>query len=143
LMMSDRERADVQRAQSTWSTLNALTLHLANLGAGRTSLLLVSEQADPVLRRRGFEALPSSTSVTRTANRSNVSIYVFDPRTAAEQAASPDEGPNLLRVLADDTDGALFNGPQAAAGLRRMLADASSYYLVSYQSARNQDGLFH
>jgi VWFA-related protein len=143
LMMSDRERADVQRVQTTWSTLNALTLHLANLGAGRTSLLLVSEQADPVLRRRGFEALPSSSSVTRTANRSNVSIYVFDPRTAAEQAATPDEGPNLLRVLADDTDGAMFNGPSAAGGLKQMLADASSYYLVSYQSARNQDGLFH
>src|SRR5665213_3640539 len=76
-IVTDRGRADVQRAQSTWSTLNALTLHLANLGAGRSSLLLVSEQADPVMNRRGFESLPSSTAVTRTANRSNVSVYVF------------------------------------------------------------------
>ena len=52
-------RADVQRAQSTWSTLNALTLHLANLHTGRSSVLLVSEQADPVVSRRGFEALPT------------------------------------------------------------------------------------
>jgi VWFA-related protein len=144
-IVTDRGRADEQRAQSTWSTLNALTLHLANLGAGRSSVLLVSEQADPlVVRRRGFEGLPTSTSVTRTANRSNVSIYVFDPRDAAQRAASPDEGPNLLRVLADDTDGAIVSGPDSAgAGLRRMLADASSYYLLSYRSARYRDGLYH
>src|SRR5258708_2671855 len=103
LLAGDRARADIQRVQSTWSTLNALTLHLANLGAGRSSLLLVSEQADPPVRRRGFEALPSSTAVTRTANRSNVSIYVFDPREAGEQAASTDEGPNPPPVLADRT----------------------------------------
>ncbi len=147
LVAGDRERADSQRAQSTWSTLNALTLHLANRGSGRSSVLFVSEQADLPVRRRGFEALPSSSSVTRTANRSNVSIYVFDPREAAERAQSPDEGPNLLRVLADDTDGAIVSGAEApgaiAAGLRAMLNDASSYYLVSYVSARGRDGLFH
>ena len=142
-MVTDRERADVQRTQATWSTLNALTLHLANLGAGRSRLLLVSEQADPVLRRRGYENLPSSTAVTRTANRSNGSIYVFDPRDAAQRAASPDQGPNLLRVLADDTDGALFGPDAVDAGLRQMVNDASSYYLVSYRSVRNRDGLFH
>ncbi len=143
-IVTNRGQADVQRAQSTWSTLNALTLHLANLGAGRSSLLLVSEQADLVPRRRGFESLPSSTAVTRTANRSNVSIYVFDPRDDATRAANPDEGPNLLRVLADDTDGALFSGPNAVdTGLRQMIDDASSYYLASYRSVRNRDGLFH
>ncbi len=143
-MFGDRARADEQRAQSTWSTLNALTLHLANLGTGRSSVLLVSEQADPIVRRRGFEGLPTSSSVTRAANRSNVSIYVFDPRDAAQRAASPDEGPNLLRVLADDTDGALFSGPDgAAAGLRAMRNDASSYYMLTYRSARRRDGVFH
>ncbi len=140
-------RTDLERsllAQSTWSTMNALTLHLGNLNAGRSSVLLVSEQADPVTRRRGFEALPTSSSITRVANRSSVSVYVFDPRNAAERAASPDEGPNLLRVLADDTDGAVINGPEAAdAGLRAMLADSASYYLLSYQSARGRDGMFH
>src|SRR5215467_13517403 len=124
-------------------TLNALTLHLSNLFAGRASVLLVSEQADPVFRRRGFDGLPTSTSVTRAANRSNVSIYVFDPRDAATRAANPDEGPNLLRVLADDTDGALFSGPETAdAGLHGLLADAASYHLLSYRSTRNRDGLF-
>jgi len=82
--------------------------------------------------------------VTRAANRSNVSVYVFDPRDAAQRAASPDEGPNLLRVLADDTDGAMFAGADSAeAGLRQMVTDASSYYLLSYRSVRHRDGLFH
>jgi VWFA-related protein len=142
-IVADRGRADAQRAQTTWSSLNALALHLANLRAGRTSLVLVSEQADPVPRRRGFESLPSSSSVMRTANRSSVSIYVMDPRDEAQRAESPDEGPNLLRVLADDTDGALLTPADFDAGVKRMMADASSYYLVTYRSVRNRDGLFH
>ena len=33
-MVNDQAHAEVQRTQSTWSTLNALALHLANLGDG-------------------------------------------------------------------------------------------------------------
>jgi VWFA-related protein len=148
-MVNDQAHADVQRTQATWSTLNALALHLANLGTGRKTLLLVSEQADPMLRRRGLEALPTSSSVMRTANRANVSVYVLDPLDAAARASSPDEGPNLLSVLADDTDGARFSPASAAsgsgldAGLRQMVADASAYYLLTYRSARSSDGMFH
>ena len=154
-MVGEQGRADIQRTQATWSTLNALALHLANLGPGRKTMLLVSEQADPMLRRRGFEALPTSSSVIRTANRSNVAIYVLDPLDAGLRAASGDEGPNLLRVVADDTDGVVINpSPDAAspngtdnagleAGLRQMVADASAYYLLTYRSSRNSDGLFH
>jgi len=147
-MVNDQEHAEVQRTQSTWSTLNALALHLANLGTGRKTMLLVSEQADPMLRRRGLESLPTSSSVMRTANRANVAIYVLDPLDAAARAAVPDEGPNLLSVLADDTDGARFapsgaSGEGLEAGLRQMVADASAYYLLTYRSARNTDGMFH
>ena len=147
-MVNDQEKAEVQRTQSTWSTLNALALHLANLGTGRKTMLLVSEQADPMLRRRGLESLPTSSSVMRTANRANVAIYVLDPLDAAARAAVPDEGPNLLSVLAEDTDGARFapsgaSGDGLEAGLRQMVADASAYYLLTYRSARNTDGMFH
>jgi len=143
-IVSERGRADSQRAQTTWSSLNALTLHLANLEVGRAALLFVSEQADAVPRRRGFESLPSSGSVMRTANRSSVSVYVIDPRGDAQRAESPDEGPNLLRVLADDTDGALLANPlELGAGLKRMMADLSAYYIVTYRSQRNRDGMFH
>jgi VWFA-related protein len=143
-IVSERGRADSQRAQTTWSSLNALTLHLANLRVGRAAVLFVSEQADPVPRRRGFESLPSSSSVTRVANRSSVSFYVIDPRDDVERAASPDEGPNLLRVLADDTDGELVTNPlEIGAGLKRMMNDLSSYYVVMYRSLRSRDGMFH
>ena len=142
-IVTERGRAESQRTQTTWSSLNALALHLANLRAGRTSIILVSEQADPALRRRGFESLPSSSSVMRTANRSSLAIYVMDPRDDAQRAESPDEGPNLLRVLADDTDGALLNPADFGAGLKRMMTDASSYYLLTYRSVRNRDGMFH
>ena len=142
-MVNDQAQADVQRTQATWSTLNALALHLANLGSGRKTLLLVSEQADPMLRRRGLEALPTSSSVMRTANRANVAIYVLDPLDAAARAAAPDEGPNLLSVLADDTDGVRFAPASIQAGLRQMVADASAYYLLTYRSAKNADGIFH
>ena len=86
-------------------------------GPGRKTMLLVSEQADPMLRRRGLEsAADARSSVIAPANRSNVSIYVLDPLDVGLRAASGDEGPNLLRVLADDTDGALIGpSPDAAA----------------------------
>jgi VWFA-related protein len=148
-MVNDQAHADIQRTQATWSTLNALALHLANLGPGRKTLLLVSEQADPMLRRRGLEALPTSSSVMRTANRGNVSVYVLDPVDAAARASAPEGGPNLLSVLADDTDGARFSPSSGAsgagieAGLRHMVADASAYYLLTYRSSRNRDGMFH
>src|SRR2546425_355258 len=84
------------------------------------SLLIASETADPVFPRRGLETLPTSSSVTRIANRSNVSIYVVDPR----EAVTPAEGPDMLRVLTDDTDGQLIaNTPDLEAGLQRMLND--------------------
>ena len=79
LVLGDRERADEQRAQSTWSSLGALTLTFANMRAGRSSVLLVSEHAEAATRRRGLDGLPTSTSVTRAANRGNVALYVLDP----------------------------------------------------------------
>jgi VWFA-related protein len=142
-MVNDQANAEIQRTQATWSTLNAMALHLANVGIGRKTMLLVSEQADPTLRRRGLEGLPTSSSVMRTANRANVSIYVLDPLDAAARAAAPDEGPNLLSVVADDTDGVRFSPPSLDAPLRQMMIDAAGYYLLTYRSSRSADGMFH
>jgi len=144
-MANQPDRADAQRAQATWSALSALTLHLANLTGGRKTILLASEEAQPLSRRRGLESLPTSSSVMRVANRANVSIYVLDPREAsARQTAAAEGTPDLLSVLADDTDGAVIAGePDFSAGLARMVADASTYYLLTYRSAHDGDGLFH
>jgi hypothetical protein len=96
------------------------------------------------------------------ANRTNTSFYPIDPRglavfddpDAALQAARAEEvrqdARNLnrrltsLRELAEDTDGlAVVNSNSLDAGLRRIVDDLSSYYLVSYGSTGRLDGKFH
>lgn len=140
-MANDPERAEGQRTQATWSSLNALVVHLANLRSGRKTVLFVSEQADPVTRRRGLESLPTSSGVLRAANRSNTAIYVLDPRDGDDAAA--EGAADLLRVVADDTDGRVIAGSDLEAGLRQMVADASGYYLLTYRSSQPADGRFH
>jgi len=142
LIAKNHAGADAQRTQATWSSLNALVIHLANLGSARKTLLLVSERANPVVQRRGFESLPTSSFVVRAANRSNVSLYVLDPREAGAQQVP--EGPDLLKVMADDTGGEVIAGAgDPGVALRRMIADASAYYMVTYRTQRAGDGMFH
>ena len=94
-----------------------------------------------------------------TANRFNTAIYALDPRGLAAQeydVSQPNIGPETnrralrvtqdsLRVLADETDGlAIVNRNDFVPGLRRMLRDASAYYLLGYDSSRSAtDGKFH
>jgi VWFA-related protein len=103
------------------------------------------------------------------ANRSNVSFYPIDPRglvvfdsqidtprtgqLAPGQSAFPPpsvDSANLrsrldsLRNLASATDGiAIINSNDLESGLRRVTADLSSYYLLSYYSTGQLDGKFH
>src|SRR5437870_4937991 len=69
-------RADSQRAQVTWSALNALAVRLGTVGPGRKTMVLVSEGLPVAERRRGFELMPTFASVVRAANRSAASIYI-------------------------------------------------------------------
>ena len=148
-MVNDQARADVQRTQATWSTLNALALHLANLGAGRKTMLLVSEQADPMLRRRGLESLPTSSSVMRTANRANV--VDLRPRSArrgrqgrrARRGAEPAQRARRRHRRRPVCAVRRVRRRGSTRALRQMVADASAYYLLTYRSARNTDGMFH
>lgn len=103
------------------------------------------------------------------ANRANVSFYPIDPRglpatdvdlgaprtglPARGQTAVPtpaaDSGmlrarQESLRDLAAATDGlALTASNDLEAGFRRVVADLSSYYLLSYYSTGKPDGKFH
>jgi VWFA-related protein len=100
------------------------------------------------------------------ANRANASFYPIDPRGLAVfdtplvrqdvQGAPPPLTPisvdgamlrarlNALRTLADATDGlAIVNSNDLAGGLRRVVADLSSYYLLGYYSTGKLDGKFH
>src|SRR5207247_1369916 len=72
--------------------------------AARKTLVVVSEDLPRVDRRRGFEALPTTDTVTRSAARHNVSIYAVDPRLPSADAAetAPDD---VLRILSASSDG--------------------------------------
>ena len=49
-----------------------------------------------------------------------------------------------LRTMAEATDGmAVVQNGDLSAGMRRIIEDLSSYYLIGYYSTRNLDGQFH
>ncbi len=93
------------------------------------------------------------------ANRSNTSFYPIDPRGLAvfDTPIGPAPPPPLqvdqnmlmarltsLRTLADATDGlAIVNTNDLARGLKRVVDDLTSYYLLGYYSTAKLDGKFH
>jgi VWFA-related protein len=103
------------------------------------------------------------------ANGANTSFYPVDPRglvvfddpigkatTGLPMAGSPTFTPptvdaarlrareTTLRMLAENTDGlAILNSNNLAAGMKRIVDDLSSYYLLGYYSSGKLDGKFH
>jgi VWFA-related protein len=93
------------------------------------------------------------------ANRNNTAIYALDPRGLTSFEYDINEGvgdirvdaeslrmtQNSLRTLADETDGrAIVNQNDLARGLRQVVEDTSTYYLLGYNSTPAlQDGKFH
>ncbi|MGH9147342.1 MAG: VWA domain-containing protein, partial [Vicinamibacterales bacterium] len=94
------------------------------------------------------------------ANRANASFYPVDPRglPVFDSQIGPDPPlplqvdaamlrtrQNTLRTLAEATDGlALVNTNQIAGGLKRIVTDLSSYYLLGYYASNvKMDGKFH
>jgi VWFA-related protein len=100
------------------------------------------------------------------ANRANASFYPIDPRglavfdTQLMRLDVPGPPPpvvppsvdqamlrgriNSLQTLAEATDGlAIVNSNNLAAGLKRVVDDLSSYYLIGYYSSGRLDGKFH
>jgi len=155
-------RIEVVRAQITMSALNAIALHLGSLGAARKTIVVVSEGFPRRERRRGDELLPTLDSVIGAANRASVSIYPIDPRALAgggvdiagapsaagpssgESAAGISGGSEMLRALADETNGqAILKWNDVDAGMRRIVSDSSAYYLLTFRPAPNEDGKFH
>ena len=102
------------------------------------------------------------------ANRANATFYPIDPRglVVFDTPIAPANGPAIttpaptllpsadqrwlqarltsLRTLAEATDGiAIVNSNDLATGLRRVVSDLSSYYLLGYYSNGKLDGKFH
>lgn len=128
------------RAGVTLSALNALVTYLGGLREGRKSVLFVSEGPPLVptgsgLRERLEEALQS-------ANRSNVTINVFDPRPLG---AGVFGGADSIAQMAFETGGRrIVNMNAPGKELARVIDDVSAYYLVGYTPTREfADGKFH
>ena len=130
-------RIDAARSQVALSAINALAVHLGSLTDRRKTLIVAAESVGRSDRRRGQEYLPTIDTIIRSANRSNVSVYPFDPRGAADGEPA---GEGLHR-LADETDGGEI-AADAGPGLRRVTADSSAYYLLSFRTAHPDDGTF-
>jgi VWFA-related protein len=131
-------RIDAARNQVALSAINALAVHLGSLTDRRKTLIVATEGVGRSDRRRGQEYLPTLETIIRSANRSNVAIYPFDPRDAAAADADADRS-EALRRLADETDGRAM---AADADLRKAAIDSSAYYLVSFRSPHPDDGRF-
>ncbi|MCX6539945.1 MAG: VWA domain-containing protein [Acidobacteria bacterium] len=96
--------------------------------------------------------------ISDTANRNNTAIYALDPRGLAVNEYDINENvdqrldldtlrvsQDTLHELANNTDGrAIINRNDLAAGLKQVIRDTSSYYLVGYNSSlTTPDGKFH
>ena len=129
-------RIDVARNQVALSAINALAVHLGSLTDRRKTLIVAADGVGRADHRRGLEYLPTLETIIRSANRSNVSVYPFDPSAAADGELTAN-----LRRLAEETDGDEI-GTDAEPGLHRVNADSSAYYLLSFRSAHPDDGQF-
>lgn len=126
------------RAQVSLSALESLAVHLGGLREGRKSILFVSQ--GPPMRAGGLELFSSLREVVIAANRNNVTIHTLDPRQLGEARLISDAN----NSLSNDTGGRRigltndFTRP-----LQGVMADASSYYLLGYESpATAADGKF-
>jgi VWFA-related protein len=92
------------------------------------------------------------------ANRANASFYPIDPRglVVFDEPISKKNVPltvdagrlrtrlDSLRTLAENTDGlAIVDSNNLDAGMKRVVADLSSYYLLGYYSSGKLDGKYH
>jgi VWFA-related protein len=122
-------------------------------GSPATPVMRVECEAD----RRRLAQIDNSQhlrDLTEAANRANVSFYAF----FAPEATVPPQGmsravpevdhaaarADSLRLLADGTDGlAVLKRTAVDEALPRIVADASSYYLVTFRSSNTKlDGRF-
>jgi VWFA-related protein len=121
------ESAAIERARVVVSDLTALAAQLAAVQDMPKAIVFVTEGTGGDLR-----------AVSRTANRSGVTIYVIDPGETPQDASA------ALRAVTEDTGGMLTTG---AANLQTALSnvakDLDAYYVLTYRTERPADGKFH
>ncbi|HEY0284883.1 MAG TPA: VWA domain-containing protein [Vicinamibacterales bacterium] len=82
-------------------------------------------------------------TMMQTANRANVSFYPVDPGRLFSGQLSLDSN-RALEMMVSITDGLrISETAMFESGLRRIVDDLSSYYLLGYYSPAQADGNFH
>ncbi len=127
------------RTQVVLSALRALAGQLG-LAPGRSAILLVSEGFAQEPRRLGARGLPDVGIVERFANRYDVPVYAFDPRSAY---AEPDGAAAMLGKLVSETGGRLSRGEDLAGNLARASLEIDGGYALTYVPAHGDDGQYH
>jgi VWFA-related protein len=131
-------------------------------GVGNPRRGMPGGQTDPRADTMEFFAQADMLSDLRevwdAANRANTAIYALDPRGLAGFEFDINEGVGMrtdrqyldasmdtLRTLADQTDGrAIVNRNDLDSGLKQIVRDTSTYYLLGYSSTEApSDGKFH
>jgi hypothetical protein len=83
-------------------------------------------------------------SLMQRANRANVSFYPVGPGGFSAAYRPLNARRRSLEMMAEITDGHAINQPAyMERGLRRIVDDLSSYYLLAYYSNAKPDGRFH
>jgi VWFA-related protein len=128
------------RVQVVLSALRALTSHLGS-APGRSAIMLVTEGLAQPSRRLGIaRGLPDLGIVERFANRFDVPVYAFDPRSALVE---PDAAAVMLARLVSETGGTLAHGEDLAGNLARAGIEVDGGYTLTYVPAHGDDGRYH
>jgi VWFA-related protein len=136
-------RGDVVRvrAEVTLSALASLVIRLGGLREGRKVVIFVS-QGPPVFFGRDGNLQDQMRAIARAASRGNVTIYPVDPRGLGMAARGSRD--TLFQLAAESGGRAITDTNDPTAGLSRILADTSAYYVLGYQPTRAEDdGKYH
>src|SRR5579862_5359626 len=169
MAMDPPELIEQERNNIVITAIQTLCAYLGTVRDARKTVLYVSEgltgstpssnvfgrSATPVT---GANLMSQFQDIFADAARGNTALYTVDPRGLAvnefgstrnvnpqQDAALLNEAIDSLRVLADNTGGrAIIGSNDPTPGLKQMLVDSSSYYLLSYTSTEKyRDGRFH
>jgi VWFA-related protein len=133
--------AERARAQIVLSAIRALAPRVGT-AAGRPAIILVSQGFPEHERALAVRALPDAGMVERFANRYDVPVYALDPREASSDAPDEDAGA-MLRRLARQTGGLVFEGGDLGASLTQIARELDAGYTLSYRPSQGPDGKFH
>ena len=137
------QRGDIVRvrAEVTLSALHALVVHLGGLREGRKVVIFVS-QGPPTFFGRDGNLQDIMRDIAQAASRGNVTVYPVDPRGLGMAARGSRD--TLFQLAAETGGRAITDTNDPTAGLSRILADTSAYYVLGYQPTRTEDdGKYH